>query len=115
MRYKGKVRGAHTIIYEIHNGPIPDGICVLHTCDTPACCNINHLRAGTHTENMRDMAKKKRSVGPRKFWTHCKRGHEFTEENTFHPKAAPHHRGCLECRKYWNKSRSGRIALGKLR
>jgi len=33
---------------------------VMHTCDNPACCNPQHLKIATHTENMRDMFSKKR-------------------------------------------------------
>lgn len=33
---------------------------VLHDCDTPACCNPNHLRLGSHKDNMADAAAKGR-------------------------------------------------------
>jgi hypothetical protein len=45
------------IAWELTNGPIPDGLFVLHRCpggDNPACCNPSHLYLGTQRDNMRD-------------------------------------------------------------
>ncbi len=33
---------------------------VLHMCDRPSCCNPNHLRVGSHQENMADASAKGR-------------------------------------------------------
>lgn len=58
---KGKLLLVHRIMYEHYKGPIPEGIFVCHSCDNPQCFNIEHLFLGTHDDNMRDMANKKRA------------------------------------------------------
>ena len=50
----------HRAMWEVVNGPIPDGLCVLHRCDVPPCCNPEHLFLGTQGDNVRDCCKKGR-------------------------------------------------------
>jgi hypothetical protein len=83
LRRGGKGEGhirAHRVAWEAHNGPVPDGLFVLHHCDNRLCCNPDHLYVGTKADNMRDMSKRGRSRNAKK--THCDNGHEFTPENT---------------------------------
>lgn len=63
---KGTANYLHRFVYEQFFGKVPENYDVLHYCDNPRCCNIDHLWLGTHTDNMRDMIKKGRKVQPKR-------------------------------------------------
>jgi hypothetical protein len=56
---------AHRVGYVLSHGPIPDGMVVRHTCDTPACVNPAHLKLGTQGDNNRDTVQRRRHVTAR--------------------------------------------------
>jgi hypothetical protein len=54
----GLPRRAPRVAWELKIGPIPDGMLVCHTCDNPACINVEHLFLGTNKDNGIDKIKK---------------------------------------------------------
>ena len=59
-RYDNKTQRAHRISMML-DGRDPNGMCVLHSCDNPACVNPSHLSLGTQQDNLADMVKKGRA------------------------------------------------------
>ena len=84
-----RLRQAHTVAWEMKNGPFPPGLEPDHLCRVKRCVNDSHLEIVTHLENVRrgkagwlDRAK-----------THCPQGHPYSGDNLY---VAP--RGSRECR-----------------
>jgi hypothetical protein len=55
-----KYHAVHRLSYVVFKGEIPDGFCVLHSCDNKKCIEPSHLRLGTKKENSKDMVDRKR-------------------------------------------------------
>ena len=82
-----------------HGETLPDGVEIRHRCDNPPCVNPAHLIAGTHAENMRDMAD--RTLAPA-----CRNGHARTPETTALTRKG--HRRCLTCDREQQRARRAR-------
>ena len=58
---KGRPERVHRFIYECHNNiKLTPEQHVLHECDNPVCCNIEHLFLGDQSLNMKDKVAKGR-------------------------------------------------------
>ena len=55
---------AHRHAWTLLVGPIAEGLCALHRCDNPPCCNPAHMFLGTDADNQRDARAKGRAVDP---------------------------------------------------
>jgi len=62
FKFNGRTVRAHRLIWALANGPIPPGLCVCHTCDTPACVRLSHLFLDTRTGNNHDRNRKRRQA-----------------------------------------------------
>lgn len=57
-----RVELAHRASFNIVNGPIGEGMCICHSCDTPSCVNPEHLFQGTIQDNLKDRDSKQRQA-----------------------------------------------------
>lgn len=85
----GRICFAHRVAYEDQRGPIPDGLELDHLCRNTSCVNPDHLEPVTRRENiLRGLGpivlnqNRMRYAASKRARTHCKRGHEYTPENT---------------------------------
>lgn len=97
---------AHRYSWEIHNGEIPNGLCVLHHCDNTRCVNPKHLFLGTRKDNSDDMVTKGRvsHVG-------CSKNPSKGEA---HGRAKLTNQDVLEIRRLYGTGKFTKIGLARL-
>ncbi|MGJ5736690.1 HNH endonuclease [Streptomyces caniscabiei] len=100
FRYQGRTTSAHRFSYVVlAGGTIPDGLQLDHLCRTRHCVRPDHLEPVTPQENiLRSEAPS--AANARK--THCARGHEFNEQNTYTTWCGG--RGCRVCNREWGNA-----------
>ncbi len=110
LKYKTKKQKsvkvkAHIAMYTELVGPIPEGLELDHLCRVRCCVNPAHLEPVTHQENCRRGMAAAVATARSKAKTHCPRGHEYTEENTFITNGG---RKCKQCRTLFDRGRGGK-------
>ena len=107
--WNGRVQNAHRVVWHIATGEdIPDGMELDHLCRNRSCVNPVHLEVVDKRTNIL------RGFGPtavnaRK--THCKRGHEFADENTYIESDGG--RRCRTCRSEKHRQRKEQLCLSR--
>lgn len=96
----GRVRPAHRVVYELLVGPVPKNRELDHLCRNRSCVRPSHLEPVTKLVNI---ARGESLPAQNARKTHCKRGHEFTPENTgsYHK----NWRRCLTCHREYERER----------
>lgn len=98
----GYVWLAHRLAWTLERGFIPEGYCVLHRCDNPACVNLAHLRLGVQADNVAEMNARGRGSRPPRF------------EGEGHPEAKLTAASAARIRALYQAGGYSQLALAKL-
>jgi hypothetical protein len=88
---------AHRYSYEMHVGPIPDGMTIDHLCLNRKCVNPDHLEVVSRSENTK-------RANP--ILEYCKRGHKMHGDNIYYPPSGGS-RQCRACKSLLAKRSNG--------
>jgi len=99
----GKIQLAHRVAWILVNSLIPEGMCILHHCDNPPCCNVSHLFMGTKADNARDMYAKGRDT----YTTNRNRGEQCSQAKLTDVEV-------LEIRRLWAETSKTQGEIGKM-
>ncbi len=100
--HKARTMNVHRAMWFAVHGPIPRTVFVCHRCDTPLCCNPDHLWTGDGASNMADCIEKNRHYLVKR--THCHKGHPLSGDNLYVEKQKGY-RHCRQCMKERHRRR----------
>jgi hypothetical protein len=80
FNWKESKMKAHRAVYELLEGPVPDGLELDHLCEITMCVRPSHLEPVTHRINIL-RGQSPAAKNARK--THCINGHEYTSETAY--------------------------------
>lgn len=99
----------HRLIFFCAFPETDTSLCILHKCDNPACCRLDHLFAGTQTDNMEDKIKKGRQRSGSSFGVEHPRS-VLTAEQVREIRASKRHHGNVT-----SLARRYNVALGTIK
>lgn len=103
VQFNGRVQRAHRVVYEALIAKIPDHLESDHLCRNRSCVNPRHIEPVTSVVNN---ARSDSASAKHARQTHCHRGHQFTEANTYLRKRGHKtERFCRECMRERDRER----------
>lgn len=91
-RWGGRKQLAHRVVYEIFNGPVPEGLELDHLCGVPSCVSPAHLEPTTHQGNIIS-GHQRRGLVPEKDCPHC----GVAMKRRYYPEGRPRGWTCNPC------------------
>ncbi len=101
----------HLLVMSAFVGPRPDGMETRHLDGDPANNVLPNLAYGTKSENALDSVRHGTHFARLRGVTHCKRGHEFSDSNTYLSDGKRH---CRACRLAWSRAHQNEMRAARL-
>lgn len=114
IRINSERYATHRVIKALATGQNPPGLVTDHLCRNRACIRATHLEFVTNTENIRRGVSAeifiKTIIAKKKNKTHCAKGHELNEANTYYSIRSDtlpgaQRRSCRVCHKLTERAR----------